>query len=124
MEAVILYVEDNPQNMRLVRKMLTADGFYMLEAMDGHSALHIIEQQIPHLILMDINLPDIDGTTLASTIKNDSRWAHIPIIALTANAMYGDKERILNAGCDGYIAKPVSRRELLSVVGQFLSSNS
>jgi len=120
MPVTILYVEDNPQNMRLVRKMLSAAGYEMLEAMDGASGVEIAQRQRPDLILMDINLPDIDGIQATALIKADLSLRHIPIIALTANAMFGDRERFLEAGCDGYLAKPVSRKELIETVETFL----
>ncbi|MFW5748806.1 MAG: response regulator [Chloroflexota bacterium] len=115
----ILYIEDNPQNMRLVRKMLLSGGYDMLEAPDGLSGLAIAAREVPDLILMDINLPDIDGMEATGRIKSDPMLQHIPIIALTANAMFGDRERFLSAGCDGYLAKPVSKNELLSTVGLY-----
>jgi two-component system cell cycle response regulator DivK len=120
MSAIILYVEDNPQNMRLVRKMLNAAGYEMLEAMDGSSGLEMAQTRRPDLILMDINLPDIDGVQVTSMIKANPTLRHIPVIALTANAMFGDRERFLDAGCDGYLAKPVSRKELLETIETFL----
>lgn len=120
----ILYIEDNPQNMRLVRKMLTVGGYDMLEALDGQTGLEVAAREIPDLILMDINLPDIDGMEATGRIKADPRLCHIPVIALTANAMYGDRERFLDAGCDGYIAKPVSKNELLNTLSYFLSKRS
>jgi two-component system, cell cycle response regulator DivK len=117
----ILYVEDNPQNMRLVRKMLRVGGYDMLEAMDGTSGLEVAAREQPDLILMDINLPDIDGMEVTNRLKADPTLRHIPVIALTANAMFGDRERFLEAGCDGYLAKPVSKNELLNTVTYFLS---
>jgi two-component system cell cycle response regulator DivK len=116
----VLYVEDNPQNMRLVRKMLQVGGYTMIEAMDGNTGLALATREVPDLILMDINLPDIDGMEVTSRIKSDPNLAHIPIIALTANAMYGDRERFLAAGCDGYLAKPVSKTELLNTLSCYL----
>ncbi len=120
MSFTILYVEDNRQNMRLVRKMLMLGGYEMIEAMDGLSALKIAKTHVPDLILMDINLPDIDGLEVTNRIKANPDLAHIPIIALTANAMHGDRDRFLHGGCDGYIAKPVSKNELLNTVSFFL----
>ena len=120
MPFTILYVEDNPQNMRLVRKMLSAAGYDMLEAMDGSSGLEMAQAKRPDLILMDINLPDIDGVQVTAMIKANPTLRHIPVIALTANAMFGDRERFLDAGCDGYLAKPVSRKELLETIETFL----
>lgn len=117
----ILYVEDNPQNMRLVRKMLGSGGYEMLEAPDGLSGLQIAEAEQPVLILLDINLPDIDGIEVTRRIKSNPSLAHIPVVALTANAMFGDRERFLDAGCDGYLAKPVSKTELLNTLAYFLN---
>lgn len=122
MSARILCVEDNPQNMRLVRKILKHAGYEVLEAMDGLSGVALAEKERPDLILMDINLPDIDGLEATDRIKSNEELVHIPIVALTANAMYGDEERILAAGCDGYIAKPVSKKQLIAVVGEFLDA--
>lgn len=117
---LILCVEDNPQNMRLIRKMLKSGGYDMLEAPDGVNGLKLAEQQRPDLILMDINLPDIDGIQVTQRIKANPQLAHIPIIALTANAMHGDREAFIEAGCDGYLAKPISRRELCSTIEEYL----
>ena len=121
MAARILCVEDNPQNMRLVRKILKHEGYEVLEAEDGASGLAIAEAEKPDLILMDINLPDIDGLEVTKRIKAQAHLAYIPIVALTANAMYGDEERCMAAGCDGYIAKPVSKDKLLSSIETYLS---
>lgn len=121
MGARILYVEDNPQNMRLVRKMLNIGGYEMLEATEGIPGVALAIREMPDLILMDINLPDIDGLEATARIKASPRSAHIPIIALTANAMHGDRERFLAAGCDGYLAKPVTKNELLNTVAHFLT---
>lgn len=123
MTARILCVEDNPQNMRLVRKMLRRD-YTVLEAEDGMTGLRMAEEEMPDLILMDINLPDIDGTEVTQRIKAQDHLKHIPIIALTANAMYGDEEKYLAAGCDGYIAKPVSRNALKEEIERFLSGDN
>ncbi|MGJ3241031.1 MAG: response regulator [Anaerolineae bacterium] len=119
MTARILCVEDNPQNMRLVRKMLRQD-YTVLEAEDGATGLRLAEEEMPDLILMDINLPDIDGTEVTKRIKAQDHLKHIPIIALTANAMFGDEEKYLAAGHDGYIAKPVTRAVLLAEITRFL----
>lgn len=120
MTSKILYIEDNPQNMRLVRKMLKIGGHEMIEAKDGETGLALAFSEEPDLILVDINLPDIDGTEITRRLKS-SKLAHIPIIALTANAMVGDKERYTNAGCDGYLAKPITKNELLNTVAHFLA---
>jgi two-component system, cell cycle response regulator DivK len=116
----ILCVEDNPQNMRLVRKILKHHGYDVLEAVDGQSGLDMTRNEVPDLILMDINLPDIDGLDVTRQIKANPDFNHIPVIALTANAMYGDEERSLAAGCDGYISKPVSKDILIKTIAEFL----
>jgi len=116
----ILYVEDNPQNMRLVRKILMAAGYEVIEATNGLSGVATAEREKPDLILMDVNLPDINGLEATSRLKANPPVAAIPIIALTANAMHGDRENCLAAGCDGYLAKPVMKNELLNTVALFL----
>lgn len=118
----ILYIEDNPQNMRLVRKMLSVAEYDMLEAVDGTSGLKVADEERPDLILMDINLPDIDGIEATGRLKANPELKHIPVIALTANAMFGDREGYLDAGCDGYLAKPVSMNELLNTIAHFLAA--
>jgi len=115
----ILYVEDNPQNMRLVRKILMAAGYEVIEATNGLSGIAAAERDKPDLILMDVNLPDINGLEATTRLKA-SPSASIPIIALTANAMHGDRENCIAAGCDGYLAKPVMKNELLNTVALFL----
>ncbi len=103
----ILYVEDNFENRVLVRRVLESEGYQMFEAGTADGAFEQIEQHLPDLILMDINMPDMDGYTLTSKIKEKLEYRKIPIIAVTANVMRGDKERSLEAGCDGYIQKPI-----------------
>lgn len=120
MTARILYIEDNPLNMRLVRKLLKSMGYEMLEAMDGSSGMEMVKEHQPDLVLVDVNLPDIDGLEVTTRLKSDESYAHIPFVALTANAMHGDRERCLEAGCDGYIAKPVARLELKNALHHFL----
>jgi two-component system, cell cycle response regulator DivK len=121
MTARILCVEDNPQNMRLVRKILCNAGYEIIEAETGLIALDMAAQHKPDLILMDVNLPDIDGLEATSRLKTDDTLRHIPIIALTANAMHGDRERCLQAGCSGYVPKPITKSELLNTVAHFLT---
>lgn len=120
--AKILYIEDNPQNMRLVRKMLGVGGYDILEALNGETGLKMAFEHHPDLILMDINLPDIDGMEVTSRLKTNPDTANIPVVALTANAMHGDKERFTEGGCDGYLAKPVTKNELLNTVAFFLTN--
>lgn len=124
MSPKILYIEDNPQNMRLVRKMLSVGGYEMIEAKDGVSGVNLAVKENPDLILMDINLPDIDGMEATSRLKAMPEVRHIPVVAVTANAMHGDRERYTSAGCDGYIAKPVTKNELLNTVAYFLDQRS
>ncbi len=121
--ARILYVEDNYQNMRLVRKILNHAGYEMLEAEDGLTALEVIESQPLDLILLDINLPDIDGLEVLARIRDNSKHEHLPVIALTANAMVGDREKMMAAGCSDYLPKPISRQELLDIVGLHLAGH-
>ncbi|MCU0482388.1 MAG: response regulator [Anaerolineae bacterium] len=119
MSAKILYIEDNEQNMRLIRKILLHAGYEFIGAEDGHSGLEVAHAERPDVIIVDINLPDIDGLEVTSRLKR-GELAHIPVIALTANAMVGDRERTLEAGCDAYLPKPVSRQDLLNLMAQFL----
>jgi len=116
----ILYIEDNPLNMKLVHKLLVDMGYSMIEASDGEYGIRQALTASPDLILMDINLPDVDGLTVTRKLKGDLRLRHIPIVALTANSMHGDREQCLAAGCDAYLAKPVSRLELRNVLERFL----
>nr|HID13388.1 response regulator [Anaerolineae bacterium] len=103
----ILYVEDNPENRLLVRRILEAEGYFVLEAADGPSGLEVATQARPDLILLDINLPEIDGYDLARRFRDTPALQQVPILAITANVMKGDRERTLAAGCDGYIQKPI-----------------
>lgn len=116
----ILYVEDNFQNKRLVRKILGARGYDVLEAEDGYTGVEMAVNEMPDLIFMDINIPGIDGIEATQIIKADARTQHIPVIALTANAMRGDRERFLAAGCDDYRPKPISTADLIAVVEQYI----
>jgi two-component system cell cycle response regulator DivK len=120
--ATILYVEDNSDNRTLVRRVLTAEGYIVIEAVNAAQALDILRTAKPNLILMDINMPDIDGYTLTTKIKGMPGLGSIPIIALTANVMRGDRERSLEAGCDGYIQKPIDIDALSDQIERFLRS--
>jgi CheY-like chemotaxis protein len=114
----ILCIEDNEQNMRLVRKILEHHGYEVVGANTGLHGVEVALNETIDLILMDINLPDIDGREATYRIKAVN--AALPIVALTANAMYGDEERILAAGCDGYISKPISKSILIEKLVSFL----
>lgn len=103
----ILYVEDACENRLLIRRILEAEGYTVLEADSARHAVEVINTNRPDLILMDINMPDIDGYTLTSQLRRVPALKDIPILALTANVMRGDRERTLDAGCNGYIQKPI-----------------
>jgi len=106
-KGTILYVEDNQDNRKLVRRVLEADGYTVDEAENAQEALVYLNTKPPALILMDISMPDMDGYALTAKIKAMPEFTEIPIIAMTANVMRGDRERSLEAGCDGYIQKPI-----------------
>ncbi|MEW6567816.1 MAG: response regulator [Chloroflexota bacterium] len=116
----VLYVEDNVDNRILVRRILQAEGYDVLEAGNAAETLRVIGGQQPDLILVDINMPEVDGYTLTSRLKADPRLAAVPIIAITANVMRGDRERTLAAGCDGYIQKPIDVDYLPRQIARFL----
>jgi two-component system cell cycle response regulator DivK len=112
----ILVVEDNEKNMKLFRDVLVATGYRTLEATTATEAVDLASEQRPHLVLMDIQLPDFDGVEALRRLRADARTATIPVLALTAQAMRGDRERFLAAGFDGYLSKPVDVRELIGTV--------
>jgi two-component system, cell cycle response regulator DivK len=114
--ARVLVIEDNPSNLTLSTFLLESAGHTVLSAADAEAGLHIARSEHPELILMDIQLPDMDGLQATALLKGDASTRDIPVIALTALAMKGDEERIRAAGCDGYIAKPLSYREFLATV--------
>ena len=118
--AKILYIEDNLENRTLVKRVLEAEGYVVLEADDGPSGLRIVEEEIPALILIDINLPEIDGYEVTTRLRQMRGLNKIPIVALTANVLKGDRERSLEAGCDGYIQKPIDVDLLPSQIAAFL----
>lgn len=116
----ILIVEDNELNLKLFRDLLSANGFDTLETKDGVEAVSLTRNMRPDLILMDIQLPEISGLDITQKIKADPELKHIPIIAVTAFAMKDDEEKILAAGCEAYISKPISIEHFLNTVKQFL----
>ena len=114
--AKVLIVEDNPANMKLATFLLESAGHTVLSATDAEAGLTLARGERPNLILMDIQLPGIDGLESTALLKRDDATSAIPVIALTALAMKGDEERIRAAGCDGYIAKPMRYQELLATI--------
>lgn len=120
----VLYIEDNPDNMVLVKRALEARGYTLLEAVNGLNGVTMAETREIDLVLLDINLPDIDGYEVARRIRNSgrSKLAYVPIIAITANALKGDAEKALAAGCDVYMSKPINIRELWARVEAFVPS--
>lgn len=118
--AVVLIVEDNPANMTLATFLLESAGHTVLPANDAETGLTLARDLKPDLILMDIQLPGMDGLQATGILKNDDATRSIPVIALTALAMKGDEERIRSAGCDGYIAKPLAYKEFLATIAVHL----
>jgi CheY-like chemotaxis protein len=116
----ILIVDDNPVNMKLIRVLLAGEGYEVRTASDAVEALAVLNDFHPGLILMDIQLPGIDGLELTRRLKAEPATRHIPILGLTAYAMKGDEERILAAGCDGYIPKPIDTRALPRFIKGYL----
>jgi two-component system cell cycle response regulator DivK len=116
----ILYIEDNPENRLLVRRVLEIEGYTIIEATDGAAGLTAAETQAPDLILMDINLPELDGYEVTARLKQLPSLRRVPIIAVTANVMRGDREKTLAAGCDGYIQKPIDIDQLPAQIERFL----
>ena len=120
----ILIVDDNPQNLKLARVILVGEGYEVKTAVDAEEALRILDSFAPRLILMDLQLPHMDGLELTRLLKRDPARRHIIIIALTAYAMKGDDERAFAAGCDGYMAKPIDTDLLPRVVADHLRRRS
>jgi two-component system cell cycle response regulator DivK len=120
--ARVLIVEDNPSNMKLTVLLLEREGHEVIQATDAEEGVRLARAQLPKLILMDIQLPGMDGLTATRLLKSDAATRDIRIVALTALAMSGDREKIEAAGCDGYIAKPIRYQEFLKVVGEMLET--
>jgi len=118
----VLLVEDNPHNRKIFSGMLTHAGFVVVEAEDGHQALAAVavDKPLPDIVLMDLSIPGVDGWEVTRRLKADARTKSVPIIALTAHAMRGDEERALQAGCDGYLAKPISPKKVVEEVKRYL----
>jgi len=117
-QKTILYIEDNFHNRRIVRKILQSQGYMVIEAKDGDSGLQMVRELTPPLILLDIGLPGMDGLEVLAHIREDAVLSATPVIALTASAMRGDRERFLAAGCDDYMSKPIRAIELIEKVAE------
>lgn len=117
----ILCIEDNDSNMRLVSRIVEGEKHDFTAAADGVTALAMVQRDPPDLILLDINIPGLNGLELARRLKSDAALAPIPLIATTANVLLGDRERCLEAGCDEYLAKPLDVRELQSILRTYLT---
>lgn len=118
----VLCVEDNETNLRLIARVIEAEHHDFLGVSDGLLALEAAAREHPDLILLDINIPSLDGLEVARQLKADETLAAIPVIATTANVLFGDRERCLEAGCDEYLAKPLDIRELQTILRTYLGS--
>jgi two-component system cell cycle response regulator DivK len=123
-DGTILYVEDNEYNRKIVRQLLGRTSYRLLEAVDGESGVLVAQQQLPQLVLMDVQLPKMSGLDATRALKADPRTRHIPVIVITSFALSGDREKAAAAGADSYLAKPYSPRELLALVRKFLPEGS
>ena len=119
MEKVILIVEDDPKNLKLFRDLIQVSGYTTLEATDGKQGVELAREKKPDLILMDIQMPVMDGFEATKLLKNDDVTKDIPIVALTAYAMQGDEEKMREAGFDGYISKPIDVSDFLKKVKEY-----
>jgi CheY-like chemotaxis protein len=117
---LVLVVDDNPTNLRLLGGILETQGYRLLEATDGTEALAVLEQETPDLVLLDIQMPDMSGTQVAQRVRTNPRTAHLKLVAITALAMPGDRETILNSGFNDYIAKPYRIADVLEKVKRWL----
>lgn len=124
MNKVVLLIEDNEQNRYLATFLLEKHGFTVVAAVDGVRAIELAQASPPQLILLDIQLPRLDGYDVARALRANTALRGVPIIAVTSYAMPGDRERALNAGCDGYIEKPINPDTFVSEVEKFLPSHS
>jgi CheY-like chemotaxis protein len=120
MSGKVLVIEDNDRNRKLVKILLEANKYEVIEAKTGEEALTCLQNDKPDLILLDIQLPNMDGLTLTRILRSNQKTKDIPIVAVTAYAMKGDKERVLDAGCDAYISKPIDTRELPMIVANII----
>ena len=119
-QKTILVIEDNELNMKLVRGLLSTTKYKMIEAVDAETGLVMVREHRPDLIFMDIQLPGMDGLSATKAIKSEESIKDIPVVALTSYAMNGDKEKALEAGCSGYITKPIDTKHFLKTVSQYI----
>jgi CheY-like chemotaxis protein len=120
----ILVVDDNPENLKLILVILAASRYELITANDALEALRFLEQRRPDLILLDLQLPGMDGLELTRRLKADATLSRIPVVAVTAYAMKGDENKARDAGCDGYLVKPVDKRQLREVVKRYLEPSA
>ena len=120
----ILVVEDNPANMKLAVLLLSSAGYQLLQASDAETGLALARAELPDLILMDVQLPGMDGLSATRRLKQDAATRGIKVLAVTGLAMKGDREKILEAGCDGYLAKPIAREALLDAVKRIMQGGA
>jgi two-component system, cell cycle response regulator DivK len=120
MPKTVMIVEDNELNMKLFNDLLESRGYAVIQTRNGMEALDLARAHHPDLILMDIQLPEVSGLVVTKWLKDDDELAHIPVIAVTAFAMKGDEERILQGGCEGYISKPISVSHFLETIARYI----
>jgi CheY-like chemotaxis protein len=118
--AEILIIEDNPLNMELARDLLEARGYEVREAATAQEGIEAIQNRRPDLVLMDVQLPGMDGLTATRILRKDRNLSNLIIVALTAHAMKGDEQKVLEAGCNGYISKPIDTRQFPAQIAGFL----
>jgi CheY-like chemotaxis protein len=118
----ILIIEDNPLNLELATDLLEANGFVVYSAPTAEEGLRLARELLPDLVLMDFSLPGMDGLSATKNLKTDPATRHLTVVGLTANAMKGDEELALHAGCDGYLTKPIDTRTFVATVREFIAS--
>ncbi len=118
-----MVVEDNIMNLELVSDILEAHGYHVLQTSSGREALSLSQKEQPDLVLMDLQLPEMDGLEVTRMLKQNPETAHICVVALTAHAMRGDEDKAREAGCSGYIAKPINTREFAGVIAAYLGKS-
>jgi two-component system cell cycle response regulator DivK len=123
-KAKILYIEDNSDNMTLVKRVLEIEGYEVIQAETGQEGINQAINNSPDIIITDINLPDIDGYEITNRLKQNQTTAHIPIVAMTANVMQKDRKNVIDAGCDGFISKPIDIDELPEQIESYLKGAS